>query len=167
VKDRINKNIYAVSNFVNAWKVTRIVSHDVTICPLICVAYRHSRQATLYDASPPDNSMYSVETMLRVGYGLHVCRWVEIRDWSEAAQVICLCFVRIAVSVSMVEGALLVAVCGVTGQKTIIHRRENLEVLPVKEFLPFLVFPCIFPGCLTNFISAALILDFSFLKIHV
>jgi hypothetical protein len=95
VKDKINKNIDAVSNSVNICNSARVVSHDATICPLICVFYfRHSRQTTFYYASPPDNSMHSVETMLRVGYGLYFCRWTEAQNWSQAAQDICLCFVR-------------------------------------------------------------------------
>lgn len=71
VKTKINKNIDAVSNSVNVCNSTRVVSHDATICPLTRVFYStHSRQTAFHDASPPDNSMHSVETMLRVGYGL-------------------------------------------------------------------------------------------------
>jgi hypothetical protein len=95
VKGNINTNIDAISNSVNVCNSTVVVSHDATICSLICVFYsRHSRQTAFYDSSPPDNSMHSVETMFRVGYGLHVCRWVEIQNWFQAAQVICFYFVR-------------------------------------------------------------------------
>lgn len=91
------------------------MSHDATICPLICVFYsRHSRQTAFHDASPPDNSMHSVETMLRVGYGLYVCRWVEIQNWSQAAQVICFCFVR---TFCLHQGRS--GMCGVTDQKAV------------------------------------------------